>query len=305
MKKLLATSAMIMAFASPLLAQDTPTGPYLANIDGSVSASQFIGKRVYVTEADTTAYTGKSLNAAEADWQDAGEISDVLLSLTGDTEAVLVDFGGFLGIGEKTVAVDMKQLTLVPNSDSPGNYFIVFNGSKATLEAAPAYTAADAAMAEPQASSEATETAPAAEATEQPDAGTTGMAPAAGTADAPAADTAATETAPAPADAATAPATVTPDMLDLSGYTADKLMGMRVYDQTDADIGEISGVQPETGGPVTSVLVDVGGFLGIGEKRVALDANMLSFAPNADNSSVMLKVNATKEQLEALPEIKG
>ena len=53
------------------------------------------------------------------------------------------------------------------------------------------------------------------------------------------------------------------------------------------------------------MLVDVGGFLGIGEKRVALDANMLSFAPNADNSSVMLKVNATKEQLEALPEIKG
>ena len=46
MKKLLATSAMIMAFASPLLAQDAPTGPYLANIDGSVSASQFIGKRV-------------------------------------------------------------------------------------------------------------------------------------------------------------------------------------------------------------------------------------------------------------------
>ena len=305
MKKLLATSAMIMAFASPLLAQDAPTGPYLANIDGSVSASQFIGKRVYVTEADTTAYTGKSLTAAEADWQDAGEISDVLLSLTGDTEAVLVDFGGFLGIGEKTVAVDMKQLTLVPNSDSPGNYFIVFNGSKATLEAAPAYTAADAAMAEPQASSEATETAPAAEATEQPDAGATGMAPAPGTADAPAADTAATETAPAPADAVAAPAAVTPDMLDLSTYTADKLMGMRVYDQTDADIGEISGVEPETGGPVTSVLVDVGGFLGIGEKRVALDANMLSLVPSADNSSVMLKVNATKEQLEALPEIKG
>jgi len=286
MKKLLATSAMIMAFASPLLAQDTPTGPYLANIDGSVSASQFIGKRVYVTEADTTAYTGKSLNAAEADWQDAGEISDVLLSLTGDTEAVLVDFGGFLGIGEKTVAVDMKQLTLVPNSGSPGNYFIVFNGSKATLEAAPAYTAADEALAEPQASTEAAETAPTAEATEQP-------------------DTAATETAPAPADTANAPATVSPDMLDMSKYTAETLMGMRVYDQTDADIGEISGVQPETGGPVTSVMVDVGGFLGIGEKRVSLDSTMLTFVPNADNTSVMLKVNATKEQLEALPEIKG
>ena len=56
---------------------------------------------------------------------------------------------------------------------------------------------------------------------------------------------------------------------------------------------------------VVGVLVDVGGFLGIGEKRVALDANMLSLVPSADNSSVMLKVNATKEQLEALPEIKG
>ena len=133
MKKLLASSAMILAFASPLVAQDTPTSPYLAGVEGSVSASQFIGKRVYVTEADTTAYSSKALNAAEPDWQDAGEISDVLISLSGDTEAVLVDFGGFLGIGEKTVAVDMKQLTLVPNSGSPGNYFIVFNGSKATL----------------------------------------------------------------------------------------------------------------------------------------------------------------------------
>lgn len=305
MKKLLTSSAMILAFASPLMAQDAPTSPYLAGIEGSVSASQFIGKRVYVTEADTTGYSSKSMTAAEPDWQDAGEISDVLISLSGDTEAVLVDFGGFLGIGEKTVAVDLKQLTLVPNSDSPGNYFIVFNGSKATLEAAPTYTAADAALSEPQAATEATQTAPAAEATEQPDATTTEMAPAAGTTEAPAADAAATETAPAPADMATAPATVTPDMLDLSKYTADKLMGMRVYDQTDADIGEISGVQPETGGPVTSVLVDVGGFLGIGEKRVSLDANMLTVAPSADNTSVMVKVAATKEQLEALPEVKG
>ena len=43
-------------------------------------------------------------------WDDIGEINDIVLSPTGDVQGVLVDIGGFLGIGARTVALDMGQL---------------------------------------------------------------------------------------------------------------------------------------------------------------------------------------------------
>ena len=138
MKTLVATTALVMALALPAMAQDAVT-PFLPGIESGVRASDFIGKRVYVTEQDTSAMSRDAIGAANTDWEDAGEISDVIISLNGDTEAVLVDFGGFLGIGEKTVAVSMASLVMVPDTNSPDDYFIVFSGSKTALESAPIY----------------------------------------------------------------------------------------------------------------------------------------------------------------------
>ncbi|WP_423209907.1 PRC-barrel domain-containing protein [Paracoccus yeei] len=108
---------------------------------GDLSAETFIGKRLYAAETDVD--PNATVNAAGDDWDDIGEISDLVLSKDGKVEAVLVDIGGFLGMGEKSVAVAMDQLHIIRDGDSENDYFIVFNANRAALENAPAFEWAD------------------------------------------------------------------------------------------------------------------------------------------------------------------
>lgn len=263
MKKIIASSALALAAASGAYAQDARP-LYLEGVENGVRASDFIGKRVYVTESDTTGISGTAMADADANWQDAGEISDLMISLSGDTEVVLVDFGGFLGIGEKTVALDMQQLALVPDADSPDDYFIVFKGSNAELEGAPAFN--------PDMVFDAT--APAAAMTDTANDTATEMA----------------ETAPM----------ATGEMVDLASWAEADLVGKRVYGPNDEDVGEISAVSLDADGKIAGAVVDVGGFLGMGEKEVVLTSAMLSLVPRADSAEPKFVVNATQEQLETM-----
>ncbi|MFZ1199189.1 MAG: PRC-barrel domain-containing protein, partial [Desulfobacterales bacterium] len=63
---------------------------------------------------------------------DVGEITNVLFERNGKIKEYLVDVGGFLGIGEKTVAVSPQDLTY----DADKGY-AVFQGSKKELEDRP------------------------------------------------------------------------------------------------------------------------------------------------------------------------
>lgn len=292
MKTLMTTTALIAAFTTSAVAQDAPASPYREGVEQGVRASQFIGKRVYLTGSDTSTMPVDAIADANADWTDAGEISDVMISLNGDTEVVLVDFGGFLGIGEKTVAISMDSLALVPDSDSPQDYFIVFHGDKAQLEGAPAFN--------PDMVFEATDAAPAADATAMT---TEPATETAATDTAPAADATATTTAPA-ADTAATDATmgmVDGDPVDFVAMTDVDLIGKRVYGSNAEDIGEISAVALDDAGKISGAIVDVGGFLGMGEKKVALTSDMLRLVADANGGDPKFYVNATQEQLEALP----
>ena len=44
-----------------------------------------------------------------------GEINDLLIGPKGRVQAALIEFGGFLGIGENQVAVDWSKLNVQPN----------------------------------------------------------------------------------------------------------------------------------------------------------------------------------------------
>jgi hypothetical protein len=89
---------------------------------------------------------------------------------------------------------------------------------------------------------------------------------------------------------------------------ANDITGERVYDSTGEWIGEVSEmvVKDEKTEMVvkdekTWAIVDVGGFLGIGEKPVALDLSELDIATDANND-VRVSTAFTKEELEAMPE---
>lgn len=72
-----------------------------------------------------------------------------------------------------------------------------------------------------------------------------------------------------------------------------------IYGPSDEKIGTVAHVHGT--GSVSQVIVDVGGFLGIGSKPVALDTNQLNFMRNEDGE-VHAVTAWTKEQVKELPE---
>jgi hypothetical protein len=50
-----------------------------------------------------------------------GDVVDILFDKSGKVDAVIVGVGGFLGIGEKNVAIDMSGFQVVPASTSTSN----------------------------------------------------------------------------------------------------------------------------------------------------------------------------------------
>lgn len=106
--------------------------------ENDVLASKLIGMSVYAVESDvddTQSYPADS----RKDWATVGEVNDVVLNWDGSIKAVVLGVGGFLGIGEKNVAIDMTSLSKVRESVNSNDWFLVVNSSKQALTDAPPY----------------------------------------------------------------------------------------------------------------------------------------------------------------------
>ena len=62
----------------------------------------------------------------------------MIVGLDGKIQGV-IGVGGFLGLGEKDVAVQMDKLTVQPQDASKTNVRLILNSTKADLEAAPEF----------------------------------------------------------------------------------------------------------------------------------------------------------------------
>jgi hypothetical protein len=71
------------------------------------------------------------------DNQSIGDINDIILSQQGQPSQVIVGVGGFLGIGEKDVVLDMAKLQIAATDD--GNVKIVVQTTPEELKALPAF----------------------------------------------------------------------------------------------------------------------------------------------------------------------
>jgi len=80
--------------------------------------------------------------------------------------------------------------------------------------------------------------------------------------------------------------------------SADTLIGTTVYGANDANVGKISDVVLSADNKVDAIVLDVGGFLGMGTKPVAIGMDKLKFMSDKDGNNY-LYTNFTKEQLEA------
>ena len=81
---------------------------------------------------------------------------------------------------------------------------------------------------------------------------------------------------------------------------ASKLIGANVTNAANELVGEINEIVLGKDGKVAAVIVGVGGFLGMGEREVAISYSGLKFAKDSGNRDV-ITVNATKDQLKAAP----
>jgi sporulation protein YlmC with PRC-barrel domain len=88
-----------------------------------------------------------------------------------------------------------------------------------------------------------------------------------------------------------------------SEMRASKLIGTNVKNDAGESIGEINEVVLDKAGKVAAVVIGVGGFLGIGEREVAVNFSSLRMAHDNSGSTVV-SVNATKDALKAAPEWK-
>ena len=104
---------------------------------------------------------------------------------------------------------------------------------------------------------------------------------------------------------AEAPAAATPDAtpdqtqtaaIDKSTLTempireisSEELIGTTVYGADDANVGEIGDVVLGADNKVDAYIIDVGGFLGVGEKEVAVGSDNLAFMVDKDGKQVPL-----------------
>jgi sporulation protein YlmC with PRC-barrel domain len=267
--------------------------------------------------ADATAVDSQKLigqSIVNASGEIVGEVESVVIDKDGNAKYIIAGVGGFLGIGEKHVALMWDELTITENGDR-----VMANVTKEQLEALPehqfpesakpgmVYSYDDDVAVNPYI---AERTPPVAPATD-PDA--TAAAPAPATTDQNAVTTTVPEITDEPAAdqsagaMTAAPSTTPPEAAiepaaGMSGLRASEIIGADVNTPDGTRIGEISEVIVKSDGSVNGVIVDVGGFLGIGEHPVLLSWSDLHFAGNAD--AVAASTSLSKEQLTGLPAYK-
>ncbi|WP_185973794.1 PRC-barrel domain-containing protein [Ferrovibrio terrae] len=84
----------------------------------------------------------------------------------------------------------------------------------------------------------------------------------------------------------------------MAGVDARELLGADLKNAQNEKIGEVQAVQLDSAGKVRSLIVGVGGVLGLGARAVAVEPSALSVADGGDT----VRTTLTKDQLKAMPE---
>jgi hypothetical protein len=84
-------------------------------------------------------------------------------------------------------------------------------------------------------------------------------------------------------------------------WLASKFKGTDVIGTDDKKIGDVSDMLVDKNQKVLAYIVGVGGFLGIGQKDVAIDPTSFQMVPGKDASDYKLRLSMTKDELKAAP----
>ncbi|MGE0233707.1 MAG: PRC-barrel domain-containing protein, partial [Flavobacteriaceae bacterium] len=248
---------------------------------GAKTATGADARENAAANANRDAKANRDANATMADDgpESLGDINDLLLASDGTIKAVIIGVGGFLGIGEKAVAVDISRISAV---EQDGERWLMLEASKEELENAPEFTA------EEDRTAEASDNTQRQAMNERAATDTNKMDKTADANDRMQNDKAAAKADDRAAENQT---------VDVTKLSAEELIGTQVYGAENEVIGEVSDVVLDGKQQVEAFIVDVGGFLGIGEKPVALDAAKLQISKDEDGD-LTVHTSFTEARLE-------
>lgn len=104
-------------------------------------------------------------------------------------------------------------------------------------------------------------------------------------------------------DAQAMPETATPRFITdqrEDEVRAEQLIGTKVINTQSENVGAIDDLIINKEQGIVAAVISVGGFLGVGEKLVALNANEVEFEQTRDNTLIAM-IRLTKADLEAAP----
>jgi hypothetical protein len=94
-----------------------------------------------------------------------------------------------------------------------------------------------------------------------------------------------------------------PSVTIISAREAHGVLGRDVRSPTGEDMGHIVDVIVDRAGVVRAAVIDFGGFLGVGSRKIVVDWSALHFGHVADKGD-SITLELTKEQVNAAPEYK-
>ena len=328
MNKLMLTTAIVAVTSMGAVAQtaDSDMAQTSANVPAFL-ATDFTGKNLYTLDTDQTRAltqdrTAQDQSAADRNnmrwdsgdvfaserdsWENVGNIDDMVITMDGEIRGILIDVGGFLGIGARSVMVDIDDLYFVSDDSTPediDDFFVVASMTQEQLESLPEWSEDQLAMGFEQRGADTTHAEPGA--TMGHDGDVAEQEGRTDTMDMQAQDGTQAQDGMTTQTEARTEVPEGYQVMGVQDRTADRLMGADVYGREGESIAAVDDLVIGDDGTVTHAIMDVGGFLGMGEHTVALEIDDIDILWNDADGDVRVQLPMTQEEMESLPEYQG
>ncbi len=138
------TDTVVAPAATTTTAGTVATTPNAMDMTNMVLADNLIGANVRAVNVDDATWgTNYYVDpyTADANMDDIGEVVDIAFGSDGQMMSLIVDVGGFLGLGEHRVMLQPDQFRVYRQDGWGEDYKVVSRMTKAQLEALPEFTA--------------------------------------------------------------------------------------------------------------------------------------------------------------------